>query len=156
MKFRFYQLLLVASLVFTIMAMLDPVVSFTESNGAASVMTNFKYTEFATGNVSRSVIALGILLIFTSVVNVLGLFLSFYKNFEMQKRVTILTMLLHTGYYILFLVYTLVLASGASMDVKSPMLYPFIALTLNLVAFMMIRRCEAKIIARALGFRLRD
>ena len=61
MKFRFYQLLLVASLVFTILAMLDPVVSFTESNGAASVMTNFKYTEFATGNVSRSVIALGIL-----------------------------------------------------------------------------------------------
>ena len=156
MKFRFYQLLLLASLVFTILAMLDPVVSFTESNGALSEMTNFKYTEFATGKVSRSVIALGILLIFTAVVNVLGLFLSLFNNFEMQKRTTILTMLLHAGYYILFLVYTLVLASGTTMDVKSPMLYPFIALTLNLIAFMMIRRCEARIIARALGFRLRD
>ena len=156
MKFRFYQLLLVASLVFTILAMLDPVVSFTESNGAVSLMTNFKYTEFATGNVSRSVIALGILLIFTALINVLGLFLSLFNNFEMLKRTTILTMLLHAGYYVLFLIYTLVLADSASMDVKAPMLYPFVALTLNLVAFMMIRRCEAKIIAKALGFRLRD
>jgi hypothetical protein len=156
MKFRFYQLLLVASLVFTILAMLDPVVSFTESNGALSVMTNFKYTEFATGKVSRSVIALGILLIFTVIINVLGLFLSLYNNFEMLKRVTILTMLLHAGYYVLFLIYTFVLTDGASMDAKSPMLYPFVALTLNLLAFLLIRRCEAKIIAKALGFRLRD
>ena len=148
--------MLLASLVFTILAMLDPVVSFSESNGAVSVMSNFKYEELATGDVSRSVIALGILLIFTAVVNVLGLFLSFYTNFEMQKRVTILTMLLHAGYYILFLVYTLLLSDGASMDIKSPMLYPFIALTFNLVSFLMIRRCEAKIIAKALGFRLRD
>ena len=148
--------MLLASLVFTILAMLDPVVSFSESNGAVSVMSNFKYEELATGDVSRSVIALGILLIFTAVVNVLGLFLSFYTNFEMQKRVTILTMLLHAGYYVLFLVYTLLLSDGASMDIKSPMLYPFIALTFNLVTFLMIRRCEAKIIAKALGFRLRD
>ena len=156
MKFRFYQLMLVASLVLTILAMFDPVVSFSESNGAVSVMSNFKYEQLATGDVSRSVMALGILLIFTAVVNVLGLFLSFYTNFEMQKRVTILTMLLHAGYYVLFLVYTLILTDGASMDVKSPMLYPFIALTLNLLAFLLIRRCEAKIIAKALGFRLRD
>ena len=148
--------MLLASLVFTILAMLDPVVSFSESNGAVSVMSNFKYEELATGDVSRSVIALGILLIFTAVVNVLGLFLSFYTNFEMQKRVTILTMLLHAGYYVLFLVYTLLLSDGASMDIKSPMLYPFIALTFNLVTFLMIRRCEVKIIAKALGFRLRD
>ena len=156
MKFRFYQLLLLASLVFTILAMLDPVVSFTESNGALSEMTNFKYTEFATGKVSRSVIALGILLIFTVIINVLGLFLSLYNNFEMLKRVTILTMLLHAGYYVLFLIYTFVLTDGASMDAKSPMLYPFVALTLNLLAFLLIRRCEAKIIAKALGFRFRD
>ncbi len=156
MKFRFYQLMLVASLVLTILAMFDSVVSFSESDGAVSVMSNFKYEQLATGDVSRSVMALGILLIFTAVVNVLGLFLSFYTNFEMQKRVTILTMLLHAGYYVLFLVYTLILTDGASMDVKSPMLYPFIALTLNLLAFLLIRRCEAKIIAKALGFRLRD
>ena len=155
MKFRFYQLLLVASLVLTILALLDPIVSFSEA-GSVSVMSNFKYQNLMTGEESSSVVALGILLIITAVFNVMGLLLSFYNNFEMQKRVTVLTMLLFAGYYILFFIYTLILADDATMDVKAPMLYPFIALTLNLVAFLLIRRCEAKIIAKALGFRLRD
>lgn len=155
MKFRSYQLLYVASLVLVVLALLDPVANFIEPDGAVSTMTNFKYTA-ATGEVSRSVIALGILLIFTAVVNLLGLVVSLYNNFELQKRVTILTMLLFTGYYILFLVYTLVLSSGTSMNVELPMLYPFIGLTANFFAFILLRRCEAKIVAKALGFRLRD
>ena len=107
MKFRFYQLMYVASLVLTVLALLAPVVGFTEPDGAVAEMTNFKYTA-ADGEVSRSVIALGILLVFTAVVNLLGLLVSLYNNFEMQKRVTILTMLLFAGYYVLFFVYTLV------------------------------------------------
>lgn len=155
MKFRFYQLMYVASLVLTILALIAPVVSFTELDGAVSEMTNFKYTA-ADGEVSRSVIALGIVLIFTAVVNLFGLVVSLFNNFELQKRVTILTMLLFAGYYILFFVYTLVLSNDTSMAIGVPMLYPFIALTLNLIAFLLLRRCEAKIIAKALGFRLRD
>lgn len=155
MKFRFYQLMYVAALVLTILAMLDPVASFSESNGAVAVMSNFKYVA-ADGDVSRSVIALGILLVFTALVNLAGLVLALYNNFELQKRVTILSMLLFAGYYVLFLVYTLILSSDASMDIKVPMLYPFMGLTLNLIAFLLLRRCEAKIVARALGFRLRD
>ena len=155
MKFRFYQLMYVASLVLTVLALLAPVVGFTEPDGAVAEMTNFKYTA-ADGEVSRSVIALGILLVFTAVVNLLGLLVSLYNNFEMQKRVTILSMLLFAGYYILFFVYTLILSGGTSMAIEVPMLYPFIALTLNLFAYLLLRRCEAKIIAKALGFRLRD
>ena len=155
MKFRFYQLMYVASLVLTVLALLAPVVGFTEPDGAVAEMTNFKYTA-ADGEVSRSVIALGILLVFTAVVNLLGLIVSLYNNFEMQKRVTILTMLLFAGYYILFFVYTLILSGGTSMAIEVPMLYPFMALTLNLFAYLLLRRCEAKIIAKALGFRLRD
>ena len=155
MKFRFYQLMYVASLVLTVLALLAPVVGFTEPDGAVAEMTNFKYTA-ADGEVSRSVIALGILLVFTAVVNLLGLIVSVYNNFEMQKRVTILTMLLFAGYYILFFVYTLILSGDTSMAMEVPMLYPFMALTLNLIAFLLLRRCEAKIIAKALGFRLRD
>ena len=60
------------------------------------------------------------------------------------------------GQNILFFVYTLVLSGDTSMAIGVPMLYPFIALTLNLIAFLLLRRCEAKIIAKALGFRLRD
>ena len=145
----------VASLVLTVLALLAPVVGFTEPDGAVAEMTNFKYTA-ADGEVSRSVIALGILLVFTAVVNLLGLIVSLYNNFEMQKRVTILTMLLFAGYYILFFVYTLILSGGTSMAIEVPMLYPFMALTLNLFAYLLLRRCEAKIIAKALGFRLRD
>lgn len=145
----------VASLVLTVLALFAPVVGFTEPDGAVAQMTNFKYTA-ADGEVSRSVIALGILLVFTAVVNLLGLVVSLFNNFELQKRVTILTMLLFAGYYILFFVYTLVLSGGTSMAIEVPMLYPFMSLTLNLVAFLLLRRCEAKIIAKALGFRLRD
>ena len=82
--------------------------------------------------------------------------MSLFNNFELQKRVTILTMLLFAGYYILFFVYTLILSGDSSMAMEVPMLYPFMALTLNLIAFLLVRRCEAKIIAKALGFRLRD
>ena len=155
MKFRFYQLMYVASLVLTVLALLAPVVGFTEPDGAVAQMTNFKYTA-ADGEVSRSVIALGILLVFTAVVNLLALVVSLFNNFELQKRLTILTMLLFAGYYILFFVYTLVLSGGTSMAIEVPMLYPFMSLTLNLIAFLLLRRCEARIIAKALGFRLRD
>ncbi len=155
MKFRFYQLMYVASLVLTVLALLAPVVSFSEPDGAVAEMTNFKYVA-SNGDISRSVIALGIVLIFTAVVNLFGLLVSLFDNFELQKRVTILTMLLFAGYYILFFVYTLVLSGDTSMAIGVPMLYPFIALTLNLIAFLLLRRCEAKIIAKALGFRLRD
>ena len=132
----------VASLVLTVLALLAPVAGFVEVDGAVAEMTNFKYTA-ADGEVSRSVIALGMLV-------------SLFDNFELQKRVTILTMLLFAGYYILFFVYTLILSGGSSMAIEVPMLYPFMALTLNLIAFLLLRRCEAKIIAKALGFRLRD
>lgn len=155
MKFRFYQLMYVASLVLTVLALLAPVAGFVEADGAVAEMTNFKYTA-TDGEVSRSVIALGILLAFTGVVNLFGLLVSLFDNFELQKRVTILTMLLFAGYYILFFVYTLILSGGSSLAIEVPMLYPFMALTLNLIAFLLLRRCEAKIIAKALGFRLRD
>ena len=155
MKFRFYQLMYVASLVLTVLALFAPVVGFTEPDGAVAEMTNFKYTA-ADGEVSRSVIALGILLVFTAVVNLLGLIVSLFNNFELQKRITILTMLLFAGYYLLFFVYTLILSGDTSMAIEVSMLYPFMSLTLNLFAFLLLRRCEAKIIAKALGFRLRD
>lgn len=145
----------VASLVLTVLALLAPVAGFVEADGAVAEMTNFKYTA-TDGEVSRSVIALGILLAFTGVVNLFGLLVSLFDNFELQKRVTILTMLLFAGYYILFFVYTLILSGGSSLAIEVPMLYPFMALTLNLIAFLLLRRCEAKIIAKALGFRLRD
>ena len=137
-----------------IWAMAEPIIKFTESNGALTVMSNFKLA--ADGQVSRSVIALGALLLFAVVVNLFALVVSLFSNFELQKRTTILSMLILAGYYVLLLIYSFILLDDASLEVDLPVLFPFFGIILNSIAFNLIRREEARIIARASGFRLRD
>lgn len=155
MKFRFYQLLSVASAVLLVLAMFGRLMSFTEADGSKMLVDNFKLLA-PDGEVSRSVMALGVLLIFAAAVNLFTLLVSLFSNFELQKRSVILSMLVLTGYYVLLLVCSLLLASDASIVVELPILYPFFALILNAVSFNLIRRQEARIIAKAAGFRLRD
>ena len=118
-------------------------------------MSNFKLLA-ADGQVSRAVIALGALLVFAVVVNAFALMVSMFSNFELQKRTTILSLLVLAGYYILLLIYSFLLLADASLEVDLPILFPFFGIILNSVSFNLIRREEAKIIARATGFRLRD
>ena len=139
-----------------IWAMAEPIIKFTESNGALTVMSNFKLLAAADGQVSRSVIALGALLLFAVVVNLFALVVSLFSNFELQKRTTILSMLILAGYYVLLLIYSFILLDDASLEVDLPVLFPFFGIILNSIAFNLIRREEARIIARASGFRLRD
>ena len=139
-----------------IWAMAEPIIRFTESNGALTVMSNFKLLAAADGQVSRSVIALGALLLFAVVVNLFALVVSLFSNFELQKRTTILSMLILAGYYVLLLIYSFILLDDASLEVDLPVLFPFFGIILNSIAFNLIRREEARIIARASGFRLRD
>lgn len=138
-----------------IWAMAEPIIKFTEPNGALTVMSNFKLLA-ADGQVSRSVIALGALLLFAVVVNLFALVVSLFSNFELQKRTTILSMLILAGYYVLLLIYSFILLDDASLEVDLPVLFPFFGIILNSIAFNLIRREEARIIARASGFRLRD
>lgn len=155
MKFRLYQLLYVAVIALLVWAMVEPIVKFTEADGSLTVMSNFKLLA-ADGQVSRSVIALGTLLVFAVVVNAFALMVSMFSNFELQKRTTILSLLVLAGYYILLLIYSFLLLADASLEVDLPILFPFFGIILNSVSFNLIRREEAKIIARATGFRLRD
>ena len=155
MKFRLYQLLYVAVIALLVLAMVEPIVKFTEADGSLTVMSNFKLLA-ADGQVSRSVIALGALLVFAVVVNAFALMVSMFSNFELQKRTTILSLLVLAGYYILLLIYSFLLLADASLEVDLPILFPFFGIILNSVSFNLIRREEAKIIARATGFRLRD
>lgn len=155
MKFRLYQLLYVAVIALLVWAMVEPIVKFTEADGSLTVMSNFKLLA-ADGQVSRSVIALGALLVFAVVVNAFALMVSMFSNFELQKRATILSLLVLAGYYILLLIYSFLLLADASLEVDLPILFPFFGIILNSVSFNLIRREEAKIIARATGFRLRD
>ena len=155
MKFRLYQLLYVAVIALLVWAMVEPIIKFTEADGSLTVMSNFKLLA-ADGQVSRSVIALGALLVFAVVVNAFALMVSMFSNFELQKRTTILSLLVLAGYYILLLIYSFLLLADASREVDLPILFPFFGIILNSVSFNLIRREEAKIIARATGFRLRD
>lgn len=155
MQFRFYQLFFVASSALLIAAMLMPVVQFVEPNGATIVLGNFSLTR-VDGSVSYVACALGVVLAFTTVANALGLFISLFKNFELQKRISILAVLLITGYYILLLLAMLVLGSDADSQMMSAAIFPFTALMLNVLCFLSARRTEAKILAKAAGFRLRD
>ena len=155
MKFRLYQLLYVAVIALLVWAMVEPIVKFTEADGSLTVMSNFKLLA-ADGQVSRSVIALGALLVFAVVVNAFALMVSMFSNFELQKRTTILSLLILAGYYILLLIYSFIMLTDASLEVDLPILFPFFGIILNSVSFNLIRREEAKIIARATGFRLRD
>ena len=155
MKFRLYQLLYVAVIALLVWAMVEPIIKFTEADGSLTVMSNFKLLA-ADGQLSRSVIALGAVLVFAVVVNAFALMVSMFSNFELQKRTTILSLLVLAGYYILLLIYSVILLDDASLEVDLPILFPFFGIILNSVSFNLIRREEAKIIARATGFRLRD
>ncbi len=155
MKFRFYQLFYVATAVLVVLTLLKPLMYFVEPDGSQITVGNFCMTA-EDGSSSSAIMALGIVLVFVGLLNVFALLVSLFSNFELLKRCTILSMLLLAGYYILFLIYSLIYSGEAAADMELPMLFPFIGLTLNVFAFLLIRRHEAKIVAQALGFRLRD
>lgn len=155
MKLRVYQLFYLAALILLIVSLCMPLTQFIEANGATSVMSNFSI-QLPDGSCSYAVCALGVVLIFTALVNVFALFLSFFQNFELQKRVAILGVLLLTGYYLLLLIVSLLMIEGVDMTMELATILPFIALILYVMSFLSTRRTEAKILATATGFRLRD
>lgn len=155
MKLRVYQLFYLAALILLIVSLCMPLTQFIEANGATSVMSNFSIQK-PDGSCSYAVCALGVVLIFTALVNVFALFLSFFQNFELQKRVAILGVLLLTGYYLLLLIVSLLMIEGVGMTMELATILPFIALILYVMSFLSTRRTEAKILATATGFRLRD
>ena len=155
MKFRSYQLLFVTSIALLIIALIKPIINIYEPTGVTAVMDNFSYM-LADGTISRAVVALGVVLIAAVAVNAFAVFVSLFSNFALQKRSSILSMLLIAGYYILLLIYLLILTDDAAVEMLWPMFLPLIALAFNAITFVLVRRQEAKIIAKALGFRLRD
>lgn len=155
MKFRPYQIFFVISTALIIAALFMPVLQLVEIGGATSILSNFSLAQ-PDGSKSYVVCALGIVLSFTALVNLFTLVISSFQNFELQKRCSILSVLLLLGYYILLLIASLLLMGGVGISVQIAMLFPFIALVLNVMSFMSARRTEAAILARASGFRLRD
>lgn len=154
MKFRSYQIFYLLSAVLAIAALCSTMLQIIEPSGATNELTNFSY-KAADGTVTHSPVALGVVLIVTAIVNLFGLIVSGFQNFDLQKRVSILGMLLGIGYYLLLGVYAWIL-SAASFILSVQLLFPFIMLVFNALAFFAARRTEAAILAKASGFRLRD
>lgn len=154
MKFRSYQLFYLLSLVLIIATLCTSMWEFIEANGATSELTNFKLTT-PDGNTSYAPIALGVVLIVSGLVNLFGFIIAAFKNFELQKRVAILGILLIIGYYLLFGVYIWILSPYEIVS-EIDTLFPFVTLVLNAMSFFAARRTEASILAKASGFRLRD
>lgn len=155
MKFRIYQLLHIVAIALLVTAIVSSVASFIGADGSTSVLDNFKYT-MPDGTQSSSVVALGVVLIVVIAVNAFALLVSLFSNFALQKRSLVLSMLLLTGYYVLLLVYSFILINESAVDMCKGMFFPLAAMAANALAFVMTRREEAKIIAKAMGFRLRD
>ena len=154
MKFRSYQFFYLISLVLIVVSLCTSMWEFVEANGATSELTNFKLTT-PDGGVSYAPVSLGVVLIVAGLVNLFGFIVAGFQNFELQKRVAILGMLLIVGYYLLFGIHVWVL-SPMELVSEIDVLYPFITLVLNALSFLAARRTEAAILAKASGFRLRD
>jgi uncharacterized integral membrane protein len=85
------------------------------------------------------------------------MFLSLFQNFSLQKRSAIFNCCLLAGYYIVLLVFVLILRNEARLvDMSWQICLPLISLILTAMSFYSIRMTEAKMLARANNFRLRD
>ena len=154
MKFRLYQLFYLFSVVLVIATLCSTLMQIIETSGATNELTNFKLI-MANNEVSFAPVALGVVLIVTGLVDLFAFIIAGFRNFELQKRVSVLGVLLIIGYYLLLAIYAWVL-SASSAVMELPLVFPFIVLVFNALAFLAARRTEAAILAKASGFRLRD
>lgn len=158
MKFRIYQLYYIAAVVLLIVTMCGRLYILSSNNDIYSINC-FTLTK-PDLTVSYSVVALGVVLIVATVVNLFGLLVSLFSNFELQKRTSILSMLLIAGFYILYVLYAFAIIycdeTLVTYGMDEGTLFPFTALVLNFLTFLAVRKTEANILAKAAGFRLRD
>ncbi|MBR3884189.1 MAG: DUF4293 family protein [Bacteroidaceae bacterium] len=159
MKFRIYQLYYITTVVLLIVTMCSRLGYILSSNNDIYSINCFTLTK-PDLTVSYSVVALGVVLIVATVVNLFGLLVSLFSNFELQKRTSILSMLLIAGFYILYVLYAFAIIycdeNLVTYGMDEGTLFPFTALVLNFLTFLAVRKTEANILAKATGFRLRD
>ena len=85
------------------------------------------------------------------------MFVSLFQNFSLQKRSSIFNCCLLAGYYIILLIFILILhADKHLVSFKWQLCLPLVSLILTAMSFHSIRMTEAKMLARANNFRLRD
>lgn len=162
MKFYLHHIYLLLAIVALVVCMCSPaLITFVYNDMSTVSMTNFALRSMAMGQVeptsSAVSCALGVLLIVSGLVGVFTMFVSLFQNFSLQKRSSIFNCCVLAGYYIIFLVFVLILRGDTRMvDLNWQVCLPLVSLILTAMSFYSIRTTEAKMLARANNFRLRD
>lgn len=162
MKFYIHHLYLLLAIVALIVCMCTPsLITFVYQDMSSVSMSNFALHSVSMQQVeatsSAVSCALGILLIVSALVSAFTMFVSLFQNFSLQKRSAIFNSCVLAGYYIVMLVFVLVLRGDTSLvDLDWQVCLPLVSLILTVMSFSSIRTTEAKMLARANNFRLRD
>lgn len=162
MKFYIHHLYLLLAIVALIVCMCTPsLITFVYQDMSSVSMSNFALHSVSMQQVeatsSAASCALGILLIVSALVSAFTMFVSLFQNFSLQKRSAIFNSCVLAGYYIVMLVFVLVLRGNTSLvDLDWQVCLPLVSLILTVMSFSSIRTIEAKMLARANNFRLRD
>ena len=162
MKLYIHHLYLLLAVVALVVCMCAPsLISFVYQDMSSVSMSNFALHSVSTtqsgDSSSAASCALGILLIVSALVSVFTMFVSLFQNFSLQKRGAIFNCCLLAGYYIVLLVFVLILRVDTRLvEMHWQMCLPLVSLILAAMSFYSIRMTEAKMLARANNFRLRD
>lgn len=161
MKFRIHHLYLLLATAALIVSLCAPALfTFIYEDLSLAEMSNFVLRSQAMGAepiTSATPCTLGVLLIVSALVSLFAMFVSLFQNFSLMKRSTIFNTCVLAGYYIVLLVFVLILSAETRMvDFYWQVCLPLVSLILTAMSFYSIRMTEAKMLARANNFRLRD
>lgn len=162
MKFYIHHLYLLLAVVALIVCMCAPsLITFVYQDMSSVSMSNFALHSVSMAqpgdSSSAASCALGILLIVSALVGVFTMFVSLFQNFALQKRSTVFNCCVLAGYYVVVLVFVLILRGDTRLvDLNWQVCLPLVSLILMVMSFTSIRNTEAKMLARANNFRLRD
>lgn len=162
MKFHIHHLYMLLAIVALIICMCNPaLITFVYQDVSSVSMSNFALHGVSANQVeatsSAASCALGILLIVSALVSAFTMFVSLFQNFALQKRSAIFNCCVLAGYYIVMLVFVLILRGDTVfVDFDWQMSLPLVSLILTVMSLSSIRATEAKMLARANNFRLRD
>lgn len=162
MKFYIHHLYLLLSVVALVVCMCQPtLITFGNTDLTTTQFGNFGLRmveldgQVAVSAVSPS--ALGVLLIVSIIASVFTMFVSLFQNFSLQKRSAIFNCCVLAGYYIVMLVFVLILRADTSyVSLSWQLCLPLVSLIFSSMTFYSVRLTEAKLLARANNFRLRE
>lgn len=162
MKFYIHHLYLLLSVVALVVCMCQPaLITFGNTDLTTTQLGNFGLRmveldgQVAVSAASPS--ALGVLLIVSIIASVFTMFVSLFQNFSLQKRSAIFNCCVLAGYYIVMLVFVLILRVDTSyVSLSWQLCLPLVSLIFSSMTFYSVRMTEAKLLARANNFRLRE